>query len=112
MTATISREELFRSVMRKEPIVLVEALGAAYFADAHISGAVNMPPDRVDALAPRLIPESGTSIVVYCSGTCRNSEIVAARLEELGYTDVRVYPGGKEDWVENGLPVDRTPDPD
>lgn len=105
---TISREELFLSLRNGDPIVLVEALGAGYFADAHLPGALNMPPDQVDVLAPRLIPEHSTSVVVYCSGTCQNSEIAAARLQDLGYHDVRVYLGGKEDWVEHGLPIERT----
>ena len=110
MTNEISRDELSRLVQSDSPPVLLEALGAAYFADAHLPGAVNMPPDQVDVLAPALIPGQDAPVVVYCSGTCQNSEIAAQRLEELGYTDVRVYLGGKEDWVEHGLPVLRSDD--
>lgn len=110
MTATISREALYRNLLDDDPIVLVEALGAGYFADAHLPGALNMPPDQVDVLAPRLISDRSTFVVVYCSGTCENSEITAARLEELGYENVRVYLGGKEDWVEHGLPIERSAD--
>ena len=33
-----------------------------------------------------------------------------ARLEELGYRNVAVYRGGKEDWVEHALPVERSTD--
>lgn len=108
MTATISRDALYRSLRDKEAIVLVEALGAEFFADAHLPGALNMPPDQVDVLATHLIPDRSTPVVVYCSGTCENSEIAAARLEELGYENVRVYLGGKEDWVEHGLPIERS----
>ena len=35
---------------------LVEALGAAYYADAHLPGAINIPPGQVDRLAPTLLP--------------------------------------------------------
>ena len=108
MTNEISREELLERIESDSPPVLLEALGAAYFADAHLPGASNMPPDQVDVLAPALIPGLDAPVVVYCSGTCHNSEIAAARLVELGYTDVRVYLGGKEDWVEHGLPVVRS----
>lgn len=110
MTNEISRDELSRLVQSDSPPVLLEALGAAYFADAHLPGAVNMPPDQVDVLAPALIPDQDAPVVVYCSGTCQNSEIAAQRLVDLGYTDVRVYLGGKEDWVEHGLPVLRSDD--
>ena len=110
MPSSISREELHQIVTTGEPVVILEALGAAYFADAHLPGAVNMPPDQVDTLAPRLVPDLGDAVVVYCSGTCQNSEIAAGRLEQLGYGNVRVYLGGKEDWVEHGLPVERSDD--
>lgn len=110
MPAPISREDLHQIVTTGEPVVLLEALGAAYFADAHLPGAVNMPPDQVDTLAPRLVPDLAAPVVVYCSGTCQNSEIAADRLEQLGYGNVRVYLGGKEDWVEHGLPVERSDD--
>jgi rhodanese-related sulfurtransferase len=109
--ASISREELHQIVTTGGPVILLEALGAAYYADAHLPGAVNMPPDQVDALAPLVVPDRDAPIVVYCSGTCRNSEIAAERLAQLGYGKVRVYLGGKEDWVEHGLPVERSDDP-
>jgi rhodanese-related sulfurtransferase len=108
VTNEISRDELLQCIESGSPPVLLEALGAAYFDDAHLPGAQNMPPDSVDTLAPTLIPGRDAAVVVYCSGTCRNSEIAAERLEALGYTDVRVYLGGKEDWVEHGLPVVRS----
>src|SRR5262245_23115172 len=104
----ISRDELHRSLTAGDPVTLVEALGAAYFDDAHLPGAVNIPPDQVDRLAPRLLPDKGARVVVYCSGTCHNSQIAAKRLVDLGYQSVLVYLGGKEDWVEHGLPIERT----
>ena len=110
MTTEISRDELHRTLTGDTAPTLVEALGAAFFADAHLPGAINIPPDQVDRLAPRLLPDVEAPIVVYCSGTCQNSEIVARLLEELGYASVRIYLGGKEDWVEHGLPVERTDD--
>ena len=56
---------------------------------------------------PTLLPDRQARIVVYCTGTGTSSDAVARRLEELGYTAVAVYAGGKEDWVEHGLPVER-----
>lgn len=46
---------------------------------------------------------------MYCSGPgCGRSKITAAALTDLGYTDVRVYVGGKADWFSAGLPMERT----
>ena len=109
MPTSITRTDLRLEMEGPEPPVLVEALGAAYFADAHLSGAINIPPGQVDRLAPILIRDLDARIVVYCTGTCDSSRIVAGELEDLCYSDVRVYPGGKEDWVEHDLPVDRPP---
>ena len=110
MTTRISRDALHQRLVQGNPPVLVEALGSAYFADGHLPGALNIPPSEVDRLAPRLLPVLDVEIVVYCSRTCRNSEIAARRLEELGYRRVLVYTDGKEDWVEHGLPLERDVD--
>jgi rhodanese-related sulfurtransferase len=86
---------------------LVEALGAPFFADAHLPGAVNMPLDRVDELAPVLLPDKQALVVVYCSDlTCPHSAIAARRLVDLGYTDVRTFPAGKQAWAAAGHPLE------
>ena len=103
---TIERAKILE-LMAHGTVRLVEALGPAFFADAHLPGAVNIPPDRVEHLAASLLPDRDELVVVYCSGTCTNSESTARRLVALGYRDVRVYLGGKEDWIEAGLPVER-----
>ena len=107
MTTGISRQDLQAKLENHEPLQLVEALGPAYFSDAHLPGAVNIPPDQVDRLAPQLLTDLDTEIVVYCSGTCQNSDATARRLEELGHRRVFVYREGKEDWIEHRLPVER-----
>ena len=107
MPTRISREDLYRRITNGDGPILVEALGAGYYADAHLPGAINIPPGHVDRLAAALLPDQQAPIVVYCTGTGASSDAVAGRLEELGYTAVAVYAGGKEDWVEHGLPVER-----
>ena len=107
MPMPIDRAELERRLGDGSPPVLVEALGPAYYADVHLPGAVNIPPDAVSSLAPALLPDLDAEIVVYCSATCSNAEATAAALEGLGYRSVRVYGAGKEEWIEHGLPVQR-----
>ncbi|MGH9206402.1 MAG: rhodanese-like domain-containing protein [Acidimicrobiales bacterium] len=41
---------------------------------------------------------------------CANSKLAASRLRSLGYVDVRAYEGGKQEWIEAGLPVESTSD--
>lgn len=107
MPTSITRTDLQREMEGPVPPVLIEALGAAYYADAHLPGAINVPPGQVNRLAPTLIPDLNARIVVYCSGRCDSSPIVSRQLEDRGYSDVRIFEGGKEDWVEHGLPVER-----
>jgi len=107
MEHTITREQLSSLLASATPPLLLEALPAKYFDDAHLPGARNMPHDAVDVLAPRLAPDKGAPIVVYCANAaCQNSHIAAVRLKQLGYSDVRVYAAGKQDWVDAGLPVE------
>jgi len=68
MDFEVTLDELKRKIDRKERFVLVESQSPMMFEDAHLPGAVNMPPDRVAALAPALLPEKDAEIIVYCSG--------------------------------------------
>ena len=107
MPSHISRSDLHHRITNGDCSILVEALGAGFYDDAHLPGAINIPAGQVDMLAPAWLPDRHAPIVVYCSGAGASSDAVARRLEELGYSTVAVYSGGKEDWVEHGLPLER-----
>lgn len=103
----ITLDELRAKLDGGDKLVLIEALGPMYYEQGHLPGAINIPHDEVDALAPALLGDKDAPIVVYCaSGPCRNSEIAARRLSRLGYTNVRDYHEGKAEWIEAGLPVE------
>ena len=106
MSRTISRDELETAIEAGE-VTVVETLGPQHFEDAHLPGAINVPHTQVAELAPSLLPDKDAAIVTYCSNTaCQNSEVAARALESLGYTNVRKYAEGKQDWREAGLPVE------
>jgi hypothetical protein len=67
MVSTITRAELKAKLDRKEKLTLVEALPERYYLDKHLPGAINLPHDQVDALAPALLPDKSAQIVVYCA---------------------------------------------
>jgi rhodanese-related sulfurtransferase len=105
---TIGRDDL-RALLDTGAVTLIEALPAAHHAAGHLPGAVNVPGDLTADLAARLAPDRSATMVVYCSGPgCARSRVTAAALIRLGYTDVRVYPGGKSDWAAAGLPLHAT----
>jgi rhodanese-related sulfurtransferase len=103
----ITLEELKSRLASAVPPALLEALPERYYAQKHLPGARLFPHDQVEQLAPRVVPDKNAEIVVYCaSRACQNSHIAAQRLRALGYTDVAVYAGGKQEWEESGLPLE------
>lgn len=107
MVRSITREALTQQLESGAPPILVEALPAKYYRHAHLPGAINIPHDEVDTLAPQLLPAKDAAIVVYCANAaCPNSTIAAERLARLGYTNVSAYEAGKKDWIDAGLPVE------
>lgn len=69
--------------------------------------AKNLPLDQVELDIHALVPEKQSDIVVYCaSEQCTASHEAAEKLTKLGYTQVKVYKGGKKDWIEAGFLVE------
>ena len=69
MIKTISRDELKRKIDNHDDFLLVETLPEASFQHAHLPGALNLPPDRVESLAPEMLPDKNAEIIVYCAKT-------------------------------------------
>ncbi len=102
----ITREELRDKLIMGEAPTLVEALAEKYWLDSHLPGAIQMDYSEVAQKAHEFLPEKNAEIVVYCaSADCQNSSKAARTLEDLGYTNVREYCEGKQNWLEAGLPV-------
>ncbi|MFI7219869.1 rhodanese-like domain-containing protein [Micromonospora maritima] len=106
MTARITRDEL-REAIEAGTVTVVDALGGDYYARQHLPGAVALVEADVTDRAGELLPDRDATVVTYCSNlSCPNSGRVADRLTALGYTDVRKYAEGIEDWVAAGLPTE------
>jgi len=85
------------------------------FAQGRIEYAQWLPATRFDTDfegAMRVvdsIPPDGT-IVIYCvGGDCDASENTAARLEQYGFTDLRIMGVGYTDWIDAGYPTGAGP---
>ena len=106
---TIARDELQREMAsRGSRLKLVMTLGDWEFRTKHIQGSLHFR-DAADMLAAL---RKDDPIVVYCTNPpCLASVAAYHRLVEEGYTNVRRYAGGIEDWENAGLPLERG-DPD
>ena len=69
MESTISTEDLKTKLDGRQNIIVVETLAPERYREAHIPGALNIPPERIKELAPQLLPKKDAEIVTYCTST-------------------------------------------
>ncbi|HWY68673.1 MAG TPA: rhodanese-like domain-containing protein [Terriglobales bacterium] len=67
MDAKISAQDLKAKLDRKEPVKVVETLAPERYREAHIPGALNIPPEQIKELAPKLLPNKSAEVITYCS---------------------------------------------
>ena len=101
---TIDRDELRQKLAAKDPhFKLVMVLGEWEFRAKHIPGSLHFK----DAAALLSGLAKDDEIVVYCTNPpCLASVAAYNRLLQEGYTNVRRYAGGIEDWENAGLPFE------
>ena len=112
-SSEITAAELQEKLERGDDFVLIDALAPMAYAHSHLPGAINMPPSAVEPLrCAKRMPELDIEIVVYCANAeCQDSLATGEQLRALGYRNVRHSPGGKEEWRELGLPLERAGQP-
>jgi len=69
MEPTISTEDLRAKPDRKKTVKIVETLAPERYREAHLPGALNIPPEQIKELAPQLLPNKDAEIVAYCTST-------------------------------------------
>ena len=71
-----------------------------------IMGSLDFPAKRFNELKNLLPVDKSASIVTFCNGyQCEKSDVVAKKLQAIGYTNVKVYKGGFPEWQENKKPL-------
>jgi rhodanese-related sulfurtransferase len=100
---TIDRDELRGMLARGDRFRLVNSLGEWEFRAKHIPGSTRFatPAEMLADLRP------DEEIVVYCTNpACHASVASYELLVKHGYTNVRRYAGGVQDWEDAGLPLE------
>ena len=89
--------------------LLVDARATDFYLNGHIRGAVSLPLSNVEngiSVFKKDHPLE-TGLITYCySPGCAAAFQLADRLMNEGYADVRVYVGGYDQWVKEGLPIE------
>ncbi len=106
---TLTTDELRERLEQpRRGLELWNVLTDDYFKGEMIPGSRRVPLDTVGREVAQGGIAKDAEIIVYCSGpTCPQSGAAAEKLVKLGYTNVRRYEDGKQDWQEAGLPLER-----
>jgi rhodanese-related sulfurtransferase len=105
---TLTRDQV-KAHVDQNSAVIIESLPEAHYAAGHLPGAIRLMADQVKDLAPQLLKDKDRQIITYCaSQKCTASADTAEVLKGLGYKNVAKYAGGKEDWSQAGLSLEKS----
>ncbi len=90
--------------------VFIDARKKEDYVKSHIPGAMNYYAEEFGTEDEESITQFlpfDTIIITYCDGgECELSRRLADRLEEIGYTNVRIFASGWDGWEKAGYPVE------
>jgi rhodanese-related sulfurtransferase len=89
--------------------IFFDARGAGLYGEGHVPRARNLPAAESGQKLPAEVLELSweRTLVVYCEGgDCQSSLLLAKRLHDEGFKDIRVMTGGWEEWIKAGLPTE------
>ena len=66
MESIISTKDL-KSKLDQKQVTVVETLAPERYREAHIPGALNIPPERIKELAPQVLRNKDAEIITYCT---------------------------------------------
>src|SRR5947209_5670086 len=99
MIRDITRKQIDAKTAQGERVVLIEARPLAEYEQWHIPFAVQISPGNVRTIAEEFLPNRGSEIVIYGKNEFSpEPDHVAEQLFQLGYRNLYIYRGGKEDW--------------
>ncbi|HEX8708971.1 MAG TPA: rhodanese-like domain-containing protein [Pyrinomonadaceae bacterium] len=105
---TITTEELQRQLNQGGDFHFWNVLTDEYFHGEMIPGSHRVPLDRIGREVAQSKLAKDAEIVTYCAGPkCPQSMLAAQKLVELGYTNVKAYEGGLEEWQGAGHEIER-----
>lgn len=93
------KEEATQAAVSDMKVKLINVNDEESFKDANIKGSIQMMFDQAEPMTKDW--NKSTPIVVYCTDyACTESHRVAQELKKLGFTDVKVYKGGIQEWYQ------------
>jgi mannose-6-phosphate isomerase-like protein (cupin superfamily) len=100
----MTREELHAVL---DSVTVVDAQPPARYRERHLPHALSLVAEDSDEHVLGALPDTAAAVVVYSTDAeCGRAPELAARLQRLGYADVRMYRDGIEDWLGAGLAIE------
>lgn len=95
-------------IHQKNLAVFIDGRDEWEFGAGRIAGAVNMPDYNFEDYIDKYnVMDKRLNYVVYCGGEdCDISIRLAKKLNEIGFTNVYVFPGGWDQWYAANFPVE------
>ena len=94
--------QLHDKLTRQEEFALLDVREEGVYYRGHLLAASNLPVARLEIAAPKMVPRTDAEIVL-CDDGDGLAEWAAARLESIGYADIRVLDGGVRAWTAAGF---------
>lgn len=107
--AAILREEV--AAVMGHGAILIDARAEEKYCNGHIPTAHNLPAESAQANLAKVFSwaQPADVVIVYCGGAeCDESRQVFDLLKANGFTHVRLYFGGWEDWTKANMPVEES----
>jgi rhodanese-related sulfurtransferase len=104
----ISTKELKQRLEKDTNFQFWNVLTDEYFKGEIIPGSRRVPLDQIGREVSQEHFPKDAEFIVYCGGPkCPQSMYAAKKLTELGYTNVKAYEGGIEEWKNDGNNIAR-----
>lgn len=98
-----------KNMFNAKSALFMDARGMKLYKKGTILGAVHVPNKQLGKnkkIAQRLPADKKTKIVTFCNGVkCEESDFLAKKLMDMGYTKVYVYKGGYPEWKKKKQPL-------
>ncbi len=90
--------------------IVIDGREPKEYKAGHIPMAINLPATEFSHYFEEIgdaLPREGVQLIVYCQGgMCDESHEVLDLLENLGFKDLYLFPGGWLDWKGKGYPTE------
>ena len=105
MTRSIDAKTLKQWLQDGEELALLDVREAGEFGEGHLFFATSVPYSELELVIGRLIPRTGTRIVVHDAGEDALATRAIGRLARMGYSSLHLFAGGTKAWAAAGYQI-------